>query len=676
MDQLKTVLPYFRPYRRAMFWGLVLVILANGFALANPYLLKLPIDALTADTGADPDATRRTVLNFALLIVAAAILGNAARYGMREILNGLSRRIEVDLRNDFLRHLLRLDAGFYGGTRTGDLMSLATNDTLAVRQAIGPAVMYTANTVVSFVVGLAVMIWISPMLTLVALVPMTILPPVVAWFGKTIHIRFERIQEQFAALSTMVQENLTGVRIVRAYGQEAAQAGEFDAFNRDYLKRNMHLAYASGAFHPIMGLLTGAAMVVVLWYGGGQVMAGRITTGDFVAFSFYLALLAWPMIALGWVVNLFQRGAASMGRINRIFAIEPAVAAPPAPRPTPDGASAIEFRDVSFRYPGTERFVLVDISFTAEPGRTVAIVGPTGSGKSTLVSLIARVYDPTSGTVLLDSAPLPDYDPADIRAMIGFAPQDSFLFSDRLGRNIGLGISAVPGRTHPRPAYPGRRHRRPPARHRRGLPGRIPHAPRGARHQPVRRAEAARHSRPGPGHRPLGPGPRRRAERGRHGHRIAHPERSAHRVEGPHRIHHLPPGHRREGRGPDPGPGRRAHCGAGTPRTAGGAGRDLRDAAQEAAAGAGSGGRGLMAGGGNAPGGDLTTRRRGCHPKYSGHPNQSGSFPAFHLMLQPTLGSCSAGGASPASTASMAARRSAPVTGTSSDGRLPSYCPR
>ena len=443
MDQLKTVLPYFRPYRRAMFWGLVLVILANGFALANPYLLKLPIDALTADTGADPDATRRTVLNYALLIVAAAILGNAARYGMREILNGLSRRIEVDLRNDFVRHLLRLDAGFYGGTRTGDLMSLATNDTLAVRQAIGPAVMYTANTVVSFVVGLAIMIWISPMLTLVALIPMTVLPPVVAWFGKTIHTRFERIQEQFAALSTMVQENLTGVRIVRAYGQEAAQAGEFDVFNRDYLKRNMHLAYASGAFHPIMGLLTGAAMVVVLWYGGGQVMAGRITTGDFVAFSFYLALLAWPMIALGWVVNLFQRGAASMGRINRILAIRPAIDAPVAPLPVPGAAAGIEFREVSFRYPGTERLVLEDVSFTAEPGRTVAIVGPTGSGKSTLVSLIARVYDPTSGAVLLDGSPLPAYDPADIRARIGFAPQDSFLFSDRLGRNIGLGVPAA-----------------------------------------------------------------------------------------------------------------------------------------------------------------------------------------------------------------------------------------
>ena len=253
MRQLRTVLPYFRPYRKAMLWGLVLVILANGFALANPYLLKLPIDALTADAEADPDATRRTVLHYALLIVGIALLGNAARYGMREILNSLSRRIEVDLRNDFLRHLLRLDAGFYGRTRTGDLMSLATNDTLAVRQAVGPAVMYSANTVVSFVFGLGVMIWISPSLTLAALVPMTLLPPVVLWFGRTIHTRFERIQEQFAALSTMVQENLTGVRIVRAYAQEAAQAREFDGFNREYLKRNMHLAYVSGAFHPIMG---------------------------------------------------------------------------------------------------------------------------------------------------------------------------------------------------------------------------------------------------------------------------------------------------------------------------------------------------------------------------------------------------------------------------------------
>ena len=480
MDQLRTVLPYFRPYRTAMLWGLVLVIVSNAFSLASPYLLKLPVDALTAgaDTGADPDGTRRTILIFALLIVGAAILGNAARYGMREILNGLSRRIEVDLRNDFLRHLLRLDADFHGGTRTGDLMSLATNDTLAVRQAVGPAVMYSANTLVNFAFGLGVMIWISPRLTLAALLPLILLPPVVLRFGRAIHTRFERIQEQFAALSTMVQENLAGVRIVRAYGREGAQEREFDAFNREYVRRNMHLAYVSGAFHPIMGLLTGAGMVVVLWYGGRLVMTGWITTGDFVAFSYYLVLLGWPMIALGWVVNLFQRGAASMGRINRIMETRPAIASPSAPHPPPAGAAAIEFRNVCFRYPGSGMepgsggrpgggvedavaleegeekgsvaaaasppepgpLVLDDVSFIAEPGRTIAIVGPTGSGKSTLVSLVARVHDPTSGAVLLDGVPLPDHDPADIRARIGFAHQDTFLFSARLDRNIALGL--------------------------------------------------------------------------------------------------------------------------------------------------------------------------------------------------------------------------------------------
>lgn len=440
MRELKTVLPYFRPYRAPMALGMFLVVLANAFTLVQPYLIKLPIDALTGPAGSDPDAIRDVVITYAILIVAAAIVGGATRYWMREILNGLSRRIEVDLRNDFVRHLLRLGAGFYSANRTGDLMSLATNDTLAVRQAVGPAVMYTANTVISFVIGLAVMIHISPWLTLAALVPLAVLPPLVTWFGKVIHVRFERIQEQFAALSTMVQENLSGVRIVRAYGQEDAQAAEFSELNRVYLKRNMHLAYASGAFHPIMGLLTGAGTVVVLWYGGGQVMAGRIGVGDFVAFSLYLSLLAWPMIALGWVVNLFQRGAASMARLNRIFAIEPEIAAPPAPHPPPAGAAAIEFRDVSFRYPGTDRLVLEGVSFTAEPGGTIAIVGPTASGKSTLVSLIARIYDPTAGEVLLGGVPLPAYDPADIRARIGFAPQDSFLFSARLGRNIALGL--------------------------------------------------------------------------------------------------------------------------------------------------------------------------------------------------------------------------------------------
>ena len=469
MDQLWTILPYCRPYRRPLVWGLVLVIVTNAFALLQPYLLKLPIDALAEGAQSDPEGARRMIVNSALLILVVAVVANVARYGMREILNGVSRRIEVDLRDDFLRHLLRLDSRFYGQRRTGDLMSLATNDTLAVRQAVGPAVMYSANTLANFVFGLTAMMWISPRLTLAALLPMALLPPVVLWFGRMIHTRFERIQAQFAALSTMVQENLAGVRIVRAYGQEEAQAADFEEHNREYQRRNMRLASASGAFHPIMGLLTGSATVVVLWYGGHQMMAGTISAGDFVAFSYYLVLLGWPMIALGWVVNLYQRGAASMRRINRVFAVEPSIAAPASPVPAPEGPAAIELRGVSFRYPpsvadeeaeagtdggtadvrtahepdaGVGREVLNDISFRAEPGQTVAIVGPTGSGKSTLVSLIARLYDPTEGEVLLDGRPLPEYDPADIRARIGFAPQDGFLFSARLGLNIGLGLPA------------------------------------------------------------------------------------------------------------------------------------------------------------------------------------------------------------------------------------------
>ena len=436
MNHLKSVLPYFRPYRARVAWGMVLVVIANAFALAGPYLLKLAVDALS-----DPSVTRRTILNYALLMVAAAIVGGAARYGMRELLNGVSRRIEVDLRQDFLSHLLRLDAGFYNHTRTGDLMARATNDTLAVRQAAGPAVMYSANTVVNFTLGLVLMLWISPRLTLISLVPMLLLPPIVILFGRAIHRRFEQIQEQFSTLSTMVQENLSGVRIVRAYQQEDAQAGDFEALNEEYLRRNMRLAYASGAFHPTLGLLTGFAMVAVLWDGGHQIMAGAITVGDFVAFTFYLALLIWPMIALGWVVNLFQRGAASMGRINRFLRAEPRILAPEHPAEGPSGGVRIEFDDVSFRYPQTERVVLEDISFVAEPGQTVAIVGPTGSGKSTLVSLISRIYDPTEGEVRMNGVRLPDYDPADIRRVVGFVPQDTFLFSATLSENIGLGIS-------------------------------------------------------------------------------------------------------------------------------------------------------------------------------------------------------------------------------------------
>ena len=439
MGELRTVLPYFRPYLRGFVAGLVCVFFANVFQIAGPYLMKLAIDGIQ-----DPDATARRVIVLALLIVAAALLGGAFRFGMRELLNGISRRMETDLRNDYFRHLLRLDAAFYGSTRTGDLMSRATNDTMAVRQAVGPAVMYTVNTLVSFAFALALMLWISPRLTLYSMVPMLVLPPIVLGFGQVIHRRFEEIQEQFSSLSTFVQENLTGVRIVRAYTQEAEQARQFDAHNEEYRARNMGLAFKAGAFHPVLMLISGIAMVLVTWLGGLEVIAGRITIGDFVAFGFYLVLLIWPMIALGWVVNLYQRGAASMRRLNEIFDAGPVVRVPERPASLEGARGEIRFSDVSFVYPGTARKVLDGVDFTARAGETVALVGPTGSGKSTIIALLARLYDPTEGEILLDGTPLTAFDPADLRARIGMVPQDPFLFSDSIAANIGLGLDVGP----------------------------------------------------------------------------------------------------------------------------------------------------------------------------------------------------------------------------------------
>ncbi len=435
MRLLRTLHPFLRPYRGAILLGLLLVVVANAFAAVAPRLLGLAIDAIGR-----PDATQRTVLTYAGLVILFAVAAGAARYGMRELLNGMSRRIETDLRDAFFEHLLRLDAGFHATNRTGDLMSRATNDTQAVRMAVGPGVMYLVNTLFSTAFALALMLRISPRLTALALVPLALLPPVVLLFGRAIHRRFERIQDHLGVLSNMVQENLAGVRIVRAYTQEEVQEREFDALNREYLAKNMALARTSGVFHPTLGLLTGLGTVVVLWIGGGEAIRGEISSGDFVAFSFYLAMLTWPMIALGWVTNLFERGAAALGRIDAIMRTEPAVRAPAEPVRLEAVRGEIEFRNVSFRYPGTERDVLRNVSFRIPAGKTAALVGPTGAGKSTVVALLTRQYDPTAGEVLLDGVPLTRLDPAQVRAAMGVVPQESFVFSETIEDNLALGL--------------------------------------------------------------------------------------------------------------------------------------------------------------------------------------------------------------------------------------------
>lgn len=432
MKSLRTLIPYFRPYRQGMIAGLMLVVVSNVFTLLGPYLLKAAIDAL------ETELSRWFLVRYALLIVLVAVVSGVSRYYMRELLNGISRRIEADLRNNLFAHLLRLPAQFYDSWRTGDLMSRTTNDVLAVRMVAGPAIMYAVNTATLSALALVLMVWIDPVLTLLAMLPLALLPASVFYYGRQIHARFERIQSQFSELSNFMQEYLSGIRIVKAYTQEDAQVGQFRALNEEYLARNMSLARVWGAFHPSLTLFTGVGAAIVLWYGGGQVIAGRITLGAFVAFGFYLTLLSWPMIALGWVTNLFQRGAASMQRINELMAISPAIADGPAPIPTGVVRGRVELRAVSFRYPGTDRWVLQDVSLVIEPGQTAAIVGATGSGKTTLVRLIPRLYDATEGEVLFDGIDVRRLALDELRAAVSVVPQEPFLFGMRLRRNIAL----------------------------------------------------------------------------------------------------------------------------------------------------------------------------------------------------------------------------------------------
>jgi ATP-binding cassette, subfamily B, multidrug efflux pump len=435
MRELKALLPYLARYRGRVAAGLVAVVVSNLLALGGLEYVKLAVDALDS-----PGADRARIGAYAAASVALALLAGAGRFWMREILNGVSRRVETDLRDDFLAHVLRLDAGFHAAHPTGEIMSRATNDLAAVRMVAGPAYMYLVNTVVFGALAIGRMLLLDPWMTAVALLPLLVLPPVTIGFGRLIHERFERIQEQLGAVSTLAQENLAGQRIVKAYGQEAAQAERFRSAAGEARRRNIELARTSGLFYPTLGLLAGLSLTLALWVGGRGVVAGRVSTGELVLFLIYLGMLAWPMIALGWVVNLFQRGAASMARVRRVMEIRPALADAPGAAAPERVRGEIEFRDVSFRHPGSERDVLSALSFRIPAGTTVAIVGATGSGKSTLVSLLARVYDPTAGEVLLDGVPLREWPLERLRAAVALVPQDTFLFSATLLENLALGF--------------------------------------------------------------------------------------------------------------------------------------------------------------------------------------------------------------------------------------------
>jgi ATP-binding cassette subfamily B protein len=437
MNQLRSLLPYLRPYRRTYAVGLILVVVSNFFTTLGPRFLERGIDALRQGS------PFRDVQIAVALLLAVALLGGVARYGMRQLLNSGSRRVETDLRDQLYLHLQRMAGEFYDRYSTGDVMARTTNDLLAVRMVAGPALMYLVDTSIRALLIAPAMVAISPRLTLLAFLPLLGLPVVMVLLGGMIHRRTQVIQAQFSDLTTQAHENLSGVRVVRAYRQEHAETAAFQRLSDEYLDRNLGLARVQGLFFPLLTLLGGLSALVVLYAGGRLVMTGAVTVGAFVAFGVYLAMLVWPMIALGWAINLVQRGAASMARINQLFAEPPAITDPAAPEALPParGPRAVEFRDVWFRYPGAvERgWVLQAISFRVEPGRSLAIVGATGSGKSTLVDLLVRTYDPDRGAVLLDGVDIRRLSLGELRRSIGFVPQETFLFGETLRDNILLG---------------------------------------------------------------------------------------------------------------------------------------------------------------------------------------------------------------------------------------------
>ena len=470
---LRPLVPYLKRYRSGLFWGGLCVLFNNGVWILFPQVIGRAVDALSHGV------TRQKLFTYSLLILTIALIKGIFQFLTRWVVIGISRDIEFDLRNDLFAHLERLSYSYYQRNRTGDIMARATNDLNAVRMLLGPAIMYSANTIVFTAGALAFMLAISPKLTLYAFLPLPIASIVIQYFGRRIHERFERIQAMFSDISARAQENFSGARVIRAYVQEQAEIAAFENANQEYIRRSLGLVRLMGMLWPTLELMLGAAVVIVLWLGGREVLLGKISVGKFVTFNTYMVQLTWPVIALGWVINIFQRGTASLVRINEIISQQPEIVdevqigsseeigrsdhrvigpsenQPPTPRDfafrspddpitrSPDFSGEIEFRNLNFAYNGTS--VLKEINLRIPAGSSLAIVGPTGSGKTTLVNLIPRIYDAEPGAVLIDGRPIREFPLDSLRRHIGFVPQETFLFSDTIHENIAFGIAQEDG---------------------------------------------------------------------------------------------------------------------------------------------------------------------------------------------------------------------------------------
>ena len=434
MDDLRKLARYFVPYRMAVVSGILCILGSVIFSLTIPLIVGKAVDENWTQVSWD----KLTVS--ALTVLGASLVSGLFLFLQRRILIGVSRNIEYDLRQDFYTSLVDQPQSFFQEHRVGDLMARATNDLAAVRQLTGPMIMYTLQTVFVVLLVLPLMLMINWWLTLLLFVTMPLVSVTVKFFGQQVHVRFEKIQDFFAQITARAQENMTGVRVVRAYAQEPAEIEAFNKLNLEYAKKNIELVKIDAVMRPLMQFLIGIGFILIIWAGVPLAIRGDISVGDFTVFNMYLSRLIWPLIALGYVVNLYQRGTASLKRMNTISSIRPSIADDPNVREQPPIIGRIEFRDLTFRYHANDQPVLHNISLGIEPGQTIAFVGRTGSGKSTLVHLIPRVIEAPENTLFIDGVSVGDYPLAQLRSSIGYVPQETFLFSDNLAENIAFGV--------------------------------------------------------------------------------------------------------------------------------------------------------------------------------------------------------------------------------------------